>query len=161
MTEIMDVLKQMVPRPSEMESPYVKTLRAKQDLLIMLLENEHARLTTWLFPLDTGRKTHYNFRSPADVSAALVCGFDNWLIVIQNVIGILLKTAWLESPQLAIQLTKRFQSSRLSTNVRSLLLRYPEQIVDIPETVPLILGDGVPPDVGLPQLKVWAYTFPF
>ena len=76
MTEIMDVLTQMIPRPSEMESSYVKNLRAKQDLLIMLLENEHARLTTWLFPLDTGRKAHYNFRSPADVSPVLICGLD-------------------------------------------------------------------------------------
>lgn len=82
MTEIMDVLTQMIPRPSEMESPYVKTLRAKQDLLVMLLENEHARLTTWLFPLDTGRKTHYTFRSPADVSATLVCRLDKWFTVI-------------------------------------------------------------------------------
>lgn len=76
MTEIMDVLAQMIPRPSEIESSYVKTLRAKQDLLIMLLENEHARLTTWLFPLDTGRKTHYNFRSLADVSLVLIYGLD-------------------------------------------------------------------------------------
>lgn len=38
------------------------------------------------------------------------------------------------------------------------MLRYPENIVDIPETVPLILGDGVPLDVGFSQLKVWAYT---
>jgi len=46
-------------------------IRNKQDLLIMLLENEHARLTTWIFPLGTSGKNPasatYAFRSPADV----------------------------------------------------------------------------------------------
>jgi len=71
MTEIMNLFLQMSPKPSEIESPYAKALRPKQDLVCMLLENEHARLTTWLYPLDNGRKnTSYIFRSPADVRKA-------------------------------------------------------------------------------------------
>jgi len=68
MAEIMDLFMQMSPKPNEVESTYAKALRPRQDLVCMLLENEHARLMTWLYPLDNGRKnTNYAFRSPADV----------------------------------------------------------------------------------------------
>ncbi|RPB23833.1 hypothetical protein L211DRAFT_808851 [Terfezia boudieri ATCC MYA-4762] len=143
MIEIMNLLMQMSPKPNEAESTYAKALRPRQDLVCMLLENEHARLMTWLYPLDNGRKnTNYAFRSPAD-----------------NSIAILLQTAWLETPRLAIQLTKRFQSPRLTANVRNLLLRYPEQVVDTPEAIQLILGGGIPPDISF-QLKYLLYWAP-
>lgn len=71
MTDIMSMLVQMSPKQ---ESSYTKALRPKQELLIMLLENEHARLTTWLFPIDSGRRgftANHPFRPPADVSLLL------------------------------------------------------------------------------------------
>lgn len=150
----MNLITQMSPKPNEADIPYVKALRPKQDLLCMLFENEHARLMTWLYPLDNGRKNHtFAFRSPADV-----CIIQNRKVVLtnknsQNSIALLSQTAWLENPRLAINLTKRFQSPRLSINVRNLLLRYPEQVVDVPEALQLILGDGMPPDISS-QLKV-------
>lgn len=156
-----EIMMQLSPKPNEVESPYSKALRPKQDLVCMLLENEHARLMTWLYPLDNGRKnTNYTFRSPADVrngSLRLEILVTNCNT--QNSIAILLQTAWLESPRLAIQLTKRFQFPRLSANVRNLLLRYPEQVVDNPEAIQFILGDGVPPDISV-QLKVRNFADP-
>ena len=49
----------------------LQSLQSKQDLLLMLLENEHTRLIVWLYPLDHERK-HYFFsghtgRSTLDV----------------------------------------------------------------------------------------------
>jgi phosphatidylinositol 4-kinase len=34
-------------------------LKAKQDLLSILLSNEQTRLMVWLFPLDYGKKHHF------------------------------------------------------------------------------------------------------
>jgi hypothetical protein len=34
-------------------------LKAKQDLLSLLVSNELTRLTVWLFPLDSGKKHHF------------------------------------------------------------------------------------------------------
>jgi phosphatidylinositol 4-kinase len=34
-------------------------LKAKQDLLSLLVSNEATRLTVWLFPLDSGKKHHF------------------------------------------------------------------------------------------------------
>ena len=34
-------------------------LKAKQDLLSLLVSNESTRLTVWLFPLDSGKKHHF------------------------------------------------------------------------------------------------------
>jgi len=45
-------------------------------------------------------------------------------------------------------------------NVRNLLLRAPEQVVNIPEAIQLILGDGVPTDISL-QLKVRNFAISF
>ena|SRR5438046_563514 len=38
----------------------LKSLKAKDDLLIALLDNEATRLIVWLFPLDSGGRTHFN-----------------------------------------------------------------------------------------------------
>ena len=34
-------------------------LKAKQDLLSLLVSNESTRLTVWLFPLDSGKRHHF------------------------------------------------------------------------------------------------------
>ncbi|RPB25911.1 hypothetical protein L211DRAFT_64532 [Terfezia boudieri ATCC MYA-4762] len=46
MIEIMNLLMQMSPKPNEAESIYAKALRPRQDLVYMLLENEHTGLMT-------------------------------------------------------------------------------------------------------------------
>ena len=64
-----------------------------------------------------------------------------------------LKPAWIEHPGLAIQLATRFASLRLATEVRSLLLRYPERALEEPDALQVLIGASLPTDV-LFQLKV-------
>lgn len=45
------------------------SLQSKQDLLLMLLDNEHTRLTVWLYPLD--HESKYHFYSGRSGSSAL------------------------------------------------------------------------------------------
>jgi phosphatidylinositol 4-kinase len=65
----------------------------------------------------------------------------------------LLKTAWMESPALAIQLVHRFQSPRIAEDVRWLLLNFPEKAIGEPDALELLLGSSLPADVSF-QLKV-------
>jgi phosphatidylinositol 4-kinase len=37
----------------------LKSLKAKQDLLSLLISSEQTRLMVWLFPLDYGKKHHF------------------------------------------------------------------------------------------------------
>jgi hypothetical protein len=37
----------------------LRSLKAKQDLLSLLISNEQTRLMVWLFPLDYGKKHHF------------------------------------------------------------------------------------------------------
>ncbi|KAL7274544.1 Phosphatidylinositol 4-kinase stt4 [Rhizina undulata] len=124
----------------------IKNLRLKQELLLLLVENEMTRLATWLYPLDHSRKHHlvptYNARPPTDNSVALV-----------------LQTAWHESPALALQLVRRFQSPRLEADVKRLISMYPEKVVDLPEALQIMLGDKISNNLG-PQLKYLLYWAP-
>jgi phosphatidylinositol 4-kinase len=65
----------------------------------------------------------------------------------------LLKIAWMESPALAIQLVRRFQSPRIAEDVRWLLLNFPEKAIGESDALELLLGSGLPADVSF-QLKV-------
>ena len=50
----------------------IKSLRAKQDLLLLLLESEQIRLIVWLFPLDHEKKQYFlsgrSSKGPGEVS---------------------------------------------------------------------------------------------
>jgi len=67
--------------------------------------------------------------------------------------GTMIQTAWNEDPSIAIQMPVRFPGSRYSSEVRKLLLNYPEKVVHIPDALLLLLGDQLPRDVNF-QLKV-------
>lgn len=71
----------------------------------------------------------------------------------KNTLAPLVRTAWAESPSLAIQLTTRFQYPRILKEVRWLLLNFPSKAVSEPEALPILLGDALPEDVSF-QLKV-------
>jgi phosphatidylinositol 4-kinase len=125
------------------------TLRVKQDLLLLLLENEQSRLATWLYPLDHSRKHHlvptYSARPSTD-----------------NYISTVLPAAWQEDPSIAVQLTRRFQSARLRLEVKNLILTYPEKVMHIPDAVHIMLGDKLIGDLSfqLRYLLYWAPTNP-
>lgn len=54
----------------------LQSLATKQDLLILLLEDEQTRLIVWLYPLDHERRhvftSAHTAKAPSDVSTSLV-----------------------------------------------------------------------------------------
>lgn len=130
-----------------------KSLQAKQELLLMLLTNEQARLMVWLFPMDE-RKNHFmssNHRTPTDVS--IPC--HKLLFLYQprkNVLSSALKTAWAESPALAVHIAHRFNSAAVTSELRWLLLNFPDKVLDQPDALEILLGPSLPSDVSF-QLK--------
>jgi phosphatidylinositol 4-kinase A len=66
---------QSLTHPERVEGAALKSLKAKQDLLSLLLSNEQTRLMVWLFPLDYEKKHHFtsgqHSKTLADVGFAL------------------------------------------------------------------------------------------
>ncbi|KAI9759442.1 MAG: phosphatidylinositol-4- kinase [Chaenotheca gracillima] len=126
-----------------------KATEGKQDLLLMLLENEQTRLIVWLFPMDHDKRQHFASagagKTPSDVALSAV-----------------VKTAWLESPALALQLLTRFQSQKLAADVRFLLLNFPQRAIAEPDALELLMGSYLPDDVvfQLQYLLYWAPVNP-
>lgn len=114
-----------------------KGLQARQDLLLVLLESERVRLSVWLYPLQ-----HQHQRPLAEAS-----------------ISPFLRTAWAEDPALAIQLVTRFPSDKLRSDVRWLLLNFPEKAVSEADGLELLLGSTLPRDISF-QLKYLLYWAP-
>lgn len=64
-----------------------------------------------------------------------------------------MRTAWAESPSLAVHLASRFPYPRIVKEVRWLLLNFPSKAAHEPEALPILIDGSLPDDVG-PQLKV-------
>ncbi|KAI9841229.1 MAG: phosphatidylinositol-4- kinase [Thelocarpon superellum] len=120
--------------------------KAKEDLLLMLLDNEQTRLMVWLYPLDHERRMPFtasaNSKVPTDAALSAV-----------------LATAWAEQPALALALVQRFRTAKLVHEVRWLLLNHPQQAIGEPEALEILLGPGLPPDLSF-QLKYLLYWAP-
>jgi phosphatidylinositol 4-kinase len=123
-------------------TPLMKSLQAKESLLHVLIDSEQQRLAVWLYPLTEPRETYSSGAKPTDAT----------------LLG-LLRTAWTESPSLAIQLIARFPSPRLQNEVRWLLLNFPDKAIAEPEAVQVLLGETLPSDVSF-QLKYLLYWAP-
>lgn len=59
----------------------------------------------------------------------------------------------MESPSLAIHLAQRFNSTNVISELRWLLLNFPEKVLDEPDALEMLLGSSLPSDVSF-QLKV-------
>jgi len=118
------------------------SLQAKTELLQLLLQSEKSRLIVWLFPLDYHRHHSYS-SSSAPTEAALLTAA---------------KTAWSESPALTVQLANRFQSEKLTSDVRWRILNFPEKFVNEPDALEILLGLELPNDVSY-HLKVRTGTY--
>ncbi|KAK2768778.1 phosphatidylinositol-4- kinase [Arachnomyces sp. PD_36] len=122
-----------------------KSLRPKHDLARILLASERSRLKVWLFPLEQ-EKRHYISSGTSHVPNP-------------DAIIPLLRLAWTEHPVLAIQLAARFPSAKLSSNIRWLLLNFPEKALDEAASLELLFGTSLPQDVSF-QLKYLLYWAP-
>lgn len=71
----------------------------------------------------------------------------------QAMLSTSLKTAWEENAALAIRLNSRFRSTALTSELRGLLLKFPERAISEPDALPILLGDSLPDDLSS-QLKV-------
>ncbi|KAJ9377391.1 phosphatidylinositol 4-kinase [Paecilomyces variotii] len=121
-----------------------KSTKAKQDLVQILIENERSRLRVWLFPLLQERK-HYLPGYGGKSGSEDVTSF--------------LRLAWAESPSLAVQLVSRFPSAKLRSDVRWLLLNFPEKALEEPASLEIMFGSALPSDVSF-QLKYLLYWAP-
>ena len=65
----------------------------------------------------------------------------------------MIRTAWVEHPTIAIQLTARFTSAQLYREIHTLLLNAPEAAINEPDALQILLGSSISSDVG-PKLKV-------
>ncbi|RMZ89109.1 hypothetical protein DV736_g3660, partial [Chaetothyriales sp. CBS 134916] len=109
----------------------------KQHLLEALLNSEISRLNVWLYPTAHGHNTSHHGQ-------------------IQN----LTRTAWAESPALAIQLVPRYTSlDTIRRDVRFLLSNFPQKALDDPYAVDLLLGDSLASDLSF-QLRYLLYWSP-
>ena len=104
------------------------------------------RLVVWLYPLDHERKHIFSSgnsnRLPSDTTLSAVY-----------------KAAWAEHPGLAIQLTTRFQSPKLTSDVRWLLLNFPEKAIREPDALQIMIGRLISTDTSF-QLKYLLYWNP-
>ncbi|GBF61021.1 phosphatidylinositol 4-kinase [Trichophyton mentagrophytes] len=123
-----------------------KSLQAKHDLLLILIGNERSRLKVWLSPLDLEKKSYFFY------------GTGNKTVTEETVAG-LLRLAWNENPSLALQLGSRFPSAKLRTDIRWLLLNFPEKALKEPNALEILLGSALPEDVSF-QLKYLLYWEP-
>ncbi|KAL8848816.1 MAG: hypothetical protein Q9221_006194 [Calogaya cf. arnoldii] len=120
-------------------------LSRKQELLLLLLENEQMRLVVWLYPLDHEKRHIFSTSHPGKVPESQLLAA--------------LSTAWMEDSGLAVQLATRFQSLRLTNDVRRLLLMYPEYGLADADALQILLGPSLPGDVHS-QLKYLLYWAP-
>lgn len=127
----------------------LQSLATKQDLLLMLVEDEHMRLVVWLYPLDHEKRhlfsSGHSGKIPSDA-----------------MLSSMLRTAWTENASLAIQLTTRFASSKLASEVRSMVLRSPFRAISEPDALHILIGPSLPADVSihLKYLLYWASVNP-
>lgn len=127
----------------------LKSLQGKQELFSLFLASEQTRLMVWLFPLDYQKKHHFT------------SGQHN-ITLTENAISGFLKTAWAENPALAVHLVQRFQSQKLTNDVRWLLLNFPQKVLNEPDALEILLGAEMPGDVSfqLKYLLYWASVNP-
>lgn len=64
-----------------------------------------------------------------------------------------MRLAWAEYPSLAIQLAVRFPSAKIQSDVRWLILNFPEKVIKEASALEIMFDSSLPSDVNF-QLKV-------
>ncbi|KAK0733343.1 hypothetical protein B0T26DRAFT_633210 [Lasiosphaeria miniovina] len=127
----------------------IKSLASKEKLIQILLENEQARLAVWVHPVNEHQRSQLTFHQ-SNKNAIEASVFP------------LVRTAWAESPSLAVHLIGRFQYPRIHKEVRWLLLNFPAKAAAEPEALSVLIDGVLPEDVGfqLKYLLFWAPVNP-
>ncbi|KAF1815553.1 hypothetical protein P152DRAFT_410483 [Eremomyces bilateralis CBS 781.70] len=145
-THLIESVRHALQNQTAIDANVAGALRAKKELLQMLLSDEQMRLLVWLFPID------YENRHFFSSSAARETPPETTLV---NAV----RTAWAYKPSVAINLVQRFHSQALLREVRWLVLNFPEKTLDLPDALEVLLGPSMPTDVSF-QLKYLLYWAP-
>ncbi|CCU76309.1 phosphatidylinositol 3-kinase 3 [Blumeria hordei DH14] len=145
LTDVAAALRTVELKSDAGSASFIKVIQSKEALLYALIESEKLRIGVWLHPLNYTQNGQTLTHASKGVSEA-------------NLLG-LVRTAWAESPALAIQLATRFPSTKLHKEVRWLLLNYPERAISDPNAVHILLGTTYPDDISS-QLKYLLYWAP-
>ena len=132
----------------------LQALGVKEELLHILLESEQMRLVVWLYPLDHERRhifSSHSGRAWPDVSTMMTYTPMDTDLAQLSVTAI--RAAWVEHPSVAIQLANRFSSVQMQREVRALLLERPDEAIEEPDSLQILLGPSLPLDIGS-RLKV-------
>ncbi|KAK8095944.1 Phosphatidylinositol 3 [Apiospora kogelbergensis] len=124
-----------------------KGLASKEQLFHLLLESEQARLNVWVHPVSDVRVPKTDLMTSYGQKAA------------ELTLQPLVRTAWAESPSLAIELVNRYSFASVRNEVRWLLLNFTEKAIHEPEALPILLGGDLPNDIRS-QLKYLLYWAP-
>ncbi|VDB90811.1 Bgt-5058, partial [Blumeria graminis f. sp. tritici] len=145
LTDVAAALRTVELKSDAASASLLKVIQSKEALLHALIESEKLRIGVWLHPLNYTQNGQTLTYASKGVSEA-------------NLLG-LVRTAWAESPALAIQLATRFPSTKLHKEVRWILLNFPERAISDPNAVHILLGTTFPDDVSS-QLKYLLYWAP-
>ncbi|OBZ83610.1 Phosphatidylinositol 4-kinase stt4 [Choanephora cucurbitarum] len=126
----------------------LKHHKSAHSLLLLFIESELTKISVWCNPLNTvSASSPINFSSSAEKS--LVTD-DAWKEVV--------RFAWTLSPALAVQMGSRFVQPIVKKELHRLIANNPMDVVDVPEALVLLLGEGLAPSsrLNLSALRYWA-----
>ncbi|CAI4230573.1 unnamed protein product [Auanema sp. JU1783] len=134
----------------------VKVFLKRRNLILLLIGNEIGRLCAWLNPL-------------GDVVEEGAPNVEQWMKgtlsdsrVESRVLKESARLAWEISPELAVYLPTRFRTcSSLRTTVQEIVRSHPEAVSNIPDALPLFLGDNaVFETADMSHVLTWATCSP-
>ena len=117
----------------------IRSLASKETLLHLLLESEQSRLHVWVNPVNESKSQHGFHHTHKNMMEAALHP--------------LIRTAWAETPSLAVHLASRFPYPRILKEVRWLVLNFPAKATTLPEALMVLVDGALPEDVSF-QLKV-------
>ncbi|KAI8081307.1 uncharacterized protein BX664DRAFT_340096 [Halteromyces radiatus] len=123
--------------------------QSSKKLLLLLLENEIYSCTVWYNPLNDASSIFGLDVFPRTIEKSLNTD-DAWKDMI--------RFAWMKQPRMAVQLASRFKSPSILVELKRLIANNALDVVDSPEALTILLGDGIQTDVRLDlrYLKYWA-----
>ncbi|KAG5645573.1 hypothetical protein DXG03_005711 [Asterophora parasitica] len=134
--------------PSQLPSRnnhYFNRLRSINLPLRLLTENEMFRLAVWANPTNDPKRGSDQIGT---VGATMLEA--SWAGV--------LRTVWQIDPAIAVHFPERFKAPSIRNEVIKMVRSSPLEVIDIPEALPIFVGDRLNPDVhrDLKHLLLWA-----